>query len=426
MLAFVIGAGVGLWQRPGDVFPSAAVGAPAADVLPESIVESAAAAPVAVEAADLEPHLVAAGELVPGETLATSLSIRGVSGTQIHTIATEMAPVFNFRYAQPGDRYHLVLDEDGQVSSFRYERSPIEHYEMDRRGDRFEVTRHQPELIRRRARVAGVVTSSLYHSIEALGEKADLANDFADIFAWDIDFSRAVQPGDEFSILYERLYMKDENGDEVYVRPGQILAARYATLDDEYSAVYFEAAPGRGGYYRPDGSAVERQFLKAPLHYRRISSRYTHSRQHPILKVRRPHLGIDYAAAYGTNVWSVGNGQVIAKGYERGLGHAIRVRHANGFVSIYGHLSRFAQGLRVGQRVHQKQLIGYVGSSGLSTGPHLHFQLERNGHTIDPASLRSPAGDPIPSDARERFYAESTGLLAALDPSPLVVTNEAL
>lgn len=426
MLAFLVGAGVGMWQRPGQLM-DARVGE-VDTVVDAPLPEDAPPAPASdvTEPLELAPHLVAAGELVPGETLATSLSIRGVSGTQIHTIATEMAPVFNFRYAQPGDRYRLVLDDAGQVASFRYERSPLEHYEMERRGERYEVSRHQPELIRRRARVAGVVTSSLYKAIDALGERTDIANDFADIFAWDIDFSRAVQPGDEFSILYERLYLEDEEGREVYVRPGQILAARYSTLDEEYRAIYFESAPGRGGYYRPDGSAVERQFLKAPLHYRRISSRYTHSRLHPILGVRRPHLGIDYAAAYGTNVWSVANGQVIGKGYERGLGHTVRVRHANGYVSIYGHLSRFAQGLRVGQRVHQKQLIGHVGSSGLSTGPHLHFQLERNGRTVDPASLRSPAGDPIPSDARERFHAETAGLLLALDPSPLVVTNEAL
>ena len=438
-LAFCVGAGIGLLQR-GDahqVTPSgAALAGEGADVatspvLPVAFVPASEGEPSldalsARAAEELPPHRVASGELEPGETLATSLSIRGISGPQIHTIVTEMAPVFNFRYAQPGDRYRLVLDADGEIDEFRYERSPIEHYELRRAGDGFEVRRETPELIRRRARLAGVVTSNLYDAVTHLGEDSEIAHDFADIFAWDIDFSREVQPGDEFSVLYERLYTVGEDGEEVYVRPGQILAARYSTLDGEYMAVYFEPVEGRGGYYRPDGSAVERQFLRAPLHYRRISSGYTHSRLHPILKVRRPHLGVDYSAPRGTPVWSVANGQVIARGYQRGLGNAVKVRHGNGYVTVYGHLSRFAQSLRVGQRVHQKQVIGYVGSSGLSTGPHLHFQLERNGKTVNPALLRSPAGEPIPSEARSRFHASREDLMAALDPSPLVVTNEAL
>lgn len=424
-LAFVVGVGVGLWQRPSP--QAVAVAAEDGEAGLVAPVEPAALRQgEALADPEPPPHRVASGELEPGETLATSLSIRGVSGPQIHTIVTEMAPVFNFRYAQPGDRYRLVLDESGEIDEFRYERSPVEHYELRRNGESFAVRRDTPELIRRRARLAGVVTTNLYDAVTGLGERAEIAHDFADIFAWDLDFSRQVQPGDEFSVLYERLYTRADDGEEQYVRPGQILAARYATLDNEFMAIYFEPVEGRGGYYRPDGSAVERQFLKAPLHYRRISSGYTHSRLHPILKVRRPHLGIDYSAPHGTPVWSVADGQVISRGYQRGLGNSVRVRHGNGYVSVYGHLSRFTQSLRVGQRVHQKQVVGYVGSSGLSTGPHLHFQLERDGRTVNPAEIWSPAGEPISADARERFRASREDLLAALDPSPLVVTNEAL
>jgi len=372
------------------------------------------------------PHRVVTGTLDRGETLAESLQVRGISADRIHVIAREMAPVVDFRYSKPGDQYRLVLTPEGDVDSFRYERSLAEHYELVRDGDRYLAKQHSPEILRNRVRIAGLVSTSLYAAIEQLGESRELAEDFAEIFAWDVDFSRGARRGDEFSILYERLYTRDDKGNERYLRPGQILAARYTSETDDHRAVYFEPAPGHGAYYRPDGEPMERQFLKAPLDYKRISSTYTNSRFHPILKIRRPHQGIDYAAPYGTAVWSVANGEVIWKGYQGGFGNLVKVRHVNGYVSYYAHLSRFAQGLRVGQRLHQKQVVGYVGSTGLSTGPHLCFRLAKEGSYVNPTLLHAARGEPIPHRARERFSAHSDELLAALDPRPLVVTNEAL
>ena len=172
---------------------------------------------------------------------------------------------------------------------------------------------------------------------------------------------------------------------------------------------------------------MRRQLLRAPLNFRRISSRFSHSRLHPILRVRRPHLGIDYAAAYGTPVWSVADGTVIFRGWSGGFGKLVKVRHANGYVSLYGHLSRFPRGMKVGQRVQQKEVIGYVGSSGLSTGPHLDFRLMKHGKWVDPAAVRTPAGDPIPAQAQQAFVQLRDQLLRDLDPTQLVVvTNEAL
>lgn len=383
-------------------------------------------APVESAPEPIPPHRIVTGSLARGETLAESLQIRGISADRIHVIAREMAPVLDFRYAKPGDSYRLVLTPEGEVESFRYERSAAEHYELVRDGDGFLAKQHAPEIVRQRVRIAGLISTSLYAAIAQLGESRELAEDFAEIFAWDIDFSRGARRGDEFSILYERLYVRDEQGRESYLRPGQILAARYTSEADDYRAVYFEPAPGHGGYYRPDGEPMERQFLKAPLEYKRISSNYTNSRFHPILKIRRPHQGIDYAAPYGTPVWSVANGEVIWKGYQGGFGNLVKVRHVNGYVSYYAHLSRFAQGLRVGQRLNQKQVIGYVGSTGLSTGPHLCFRLAKEGSYVNPALLHAARGEPLPSRARERFAAHSDELLAALDPRSLVTTNEAL
>jgi murein DD-endopeptidase MepM/ murein hydrolase activator NlpD len=371
--------------------------------------------------------IITEGEIAPGQTLARSLGKNGVSASTVHLIATEMAPVFDFRYARPGDSYRLTQDEEGELVRFSYSRSPLQHYTLERTGAGYLAASHEPELVRRRARIAGLVSTTLYQAVEALGEEAELAHDFAEIFAWDVDFSRSVQPGDEFSILYERLFLVGEDGTEAYVRPGRVLAARYTNGLREYKALYFEHAEGKGGYYRPDGSSVRRQLLRAPLNYRRISSRFSRSRHHPILRVRRPHLGIDYAAPRGTPVWAVADGTVIFRGYSGGFGKLVKLRHANGYVSYYGHLSRFPRGMRVGQRVQQKEVIGYVGSTGLTTGPHLHYQLMQHGRWVDPGAVRTPAGPPIPAAAQGEFAQLRNELLRELDPMPFaVVTNEAL
>jgi murein DD-endopeptidase MepM/ murein hydrolase activator NlpD len=384
------------------------------------------AAPVRSAPDEILVRVTTEGDIRPGQTLVGSLSSHGVSGFVAHVIATEMSPVFDFRYAQPGDAYHLVQDAEGEVVRFDYARSPLETYSLRRNGDGYVAERHQPELVRERARLAGVVTSSLYEAVASLGERPDLASDFAEIFAWDVDFTRSVHRGDEFSILYERLQVEDSDGSLLYERPGRILAARYSNADDDYAAVYFELEEGRGGYYRPDGSSVQRQFLKAPLNYRRISSGYSMSRLHPILKVRRPHQGIDYAAPEGTPIWAVGDGVVTFRGWSGGFGNLVKVRHANGFVSTYGHLSRYAQGLRVGQRVRQKQVIGYVGSTGLATGPHICFRFKRNGQYVNPESvLHQPtSGPPLPDELRPAFLALRDDLLRELDPALLPMAVE--
>ncbi len=373
-----------------------------------------------------EPDEVIEGRIRQGESLATSLGRHAVGPATVHLIATEMAPVFNFRYARAGDFYRLGRLGDGRLLRFDYERSRLERYTLTWDGEAYRAASHEPEVVRRRARIAGLVDSSLYKSIEGLGGEPSLANDFADVFAWDVDFSRSVRAGDEFAILYERLYLAPEGEPEFYVGPGRIVAARYATRESDYRAVYFELEEGRGGYYRPNGTAVERQFLRAPLHYRRISSAYTLSRFHPILKVRRPHQGIDYAAAHGTPVWSVGDGEVIFRGRMGGFGNLVKVRHNNGYVSYYGHLSGFAKGLRKGSRVSQKQVLGYVGSTGLSTGPHLDYRLKKNGNYVNPAALKLPAGVPIPEESLTRFAGIRDELLSELDPRPLVSGSGAL
>jgi murein DD-endopeptidase MepM/ murein hydrolase activator NlpD len=242
-----------------------------------------------------------------------------------------------------------------------------------------------------------------------------LANAFTALFAWDVDFSRDVKPGDQFKILYERFYRTDDEGQEVYVRPGRILVAIYKGARGSHTALHYETADGHGGYYRADGTSIEREFLLSPLEYGRVTSKFTMARKHPILKITRPHQGIDYAAPEGTPIWAVADGTVISKGMTNGFGRTVKVRHANGYISYYTHMSRYRTGLHVGQRVTQKELVGYVGHSGLATGPHVCFRIAKDGHYVDPKKLRSPAGKPIPSNELAAFESRRNALFAALD-----------
>jgi murein DD-endopeptidase MepM/ murein hydrolase activator NlpD len=431
-LAGMIGA-FAAWQAGSQ---RAGYSAAAIVPVPEAAEYAAAASPVAGETlhaavaavtAPIEVRIYTEGELRRGETLAAALDRQDVAPALVHEIATSLRPIFDFRYSRAGDRYRLAQDAQGRITDFDYRRSEWESFTLRRAGEALVPARVAPEAEVERARVAGVISTNLYDAVEGLGESGELAHDFAEIFAWDIDFSRSVRPGDEFHILYERRYVIGAEGNRRYAGAGRILAARYArSMGQEYSAVYFEHDAGRGGYYRADGSAVERQFLQAPLTYRRISSRFSSARVHPITGQRRPHLGIDYAASTGTAVWAVANGRVSFRGWLGGLGKTVKIRHDNGYESWYGHLSRFPN-LKLGQRVQQKQVIGYVGSTGLSTGPHLHFTLVRNGRMVNPTTVHTAAAPAIPRQHMAQFAEARDGLLQALDPKAMrVVTNEAL
>ncbi len=370
--------------------------------------------------------IVTHGEIGPGESLSTSLRRQGISPGTVHLIASEMRKVFDFRRSRAGDYYRLGQDADGRVLDFRYAQGPEESFYLAWEGTRYVVRKETAELSPQIAKIAGVIDSSFYSAILALGEQSALATEFARILAWDIDFSRNVQPGDEFQILYERLYRRNDDGENVYVRPGRILAGRYDGRVGHHTIVYFEDEKGVGGYFRPDGSSVERAFLAAPLEFSRISSRFSRARHHPILNVTRPHPGIDYAAPKGTPIWAVADGVVEYRARAGASGNFVRIRHANGYTSHYAHLASFVKDLAVGDEVEQKQLIGYVGSTGLSTGPHVCFRVKRYGRYVDPMRISSPAGASIDVDELLVFHHVRDRLLADLGPGPLSLANEAL
>ena len=231
------------------------------------------------------------------------------------------------------------------------------------------------------------------------------------VFQWQLDFSRQIQAGDSYRLAFEREVRPDGT-----MRTGRILAAELVNRDTPLYAIWFDLHhDGVGGYYDLDGESLRRAFLKAPLEFRRISSRFNPNRLHPIHNVRRAHIGVDYAAATGTPVMATSDGVVSIRGVQGGYGNLVEIRHSNGYMTRYAHLNGFASNIRQGSRVSQGQVIGYVGMTGTATGPHLHYELHKDGRPVDPLNVDIPAGDPIPADAMERWVDEGDLRFALLN-----------
>jgi murein DD-endopeptidase MepM/ murein hydrolase activator NlpD len=265
-------------------------------------------------------------------------------------------------------------------------------------------------------RIAGGIDNSLYEALDAqvgdnqldAEDRQRLAWDLADVYAWQVDFTRDIQPGDRFQVVFERLV--SEAGE---VRFGRVLAADLTMSGKSLTAFRFENA-GRSAFYDTDGNSLRRAFLRAPVQFRRISSSFARARFHPVLGITRRHEGTDYAAAPGTPVMAAGDGVVLRAGRAGGYGNLIELRHRNGITTRYGHLRGFARGIRTGARVEQGQTIGYVGSTGLATGPHLHYEFRVNGVARDSRRVELGNGAPIGSDLRAGFEAERDRLLHLL------------
>ena len=267
--------------------------------------------------------------------------------------------------------------------------------------------------------VSGAIEASLWTSLienEGLvdmpyNDKGILVDELDKVFQWQLDFSRQIQPGDEFRVVFERQVRPDGS-----MRGGHVVAAEFVNIGKSYRAVWFDPnGDGQGSYYDEEGNSVRRSFLLKPLSFRRISSRFSNGRAHPILNTVRAHRGVDYAADAGTPIMATADGVVQSRGALGGLGNAVVIAHANGFTTRYGHMSRFAAGVRVGSRVAQGDVIGYVGMTGLATGPHLHYEMIRSGRHVDPLAVDLPNGDPVPSDAMDRWALELSPRMALLE-----------
>ena len=367
----------------------------------------------AIEMAEIEKLdmlQVVTGRVPAGGVVSALLKDKGASESRIGEIVTSLRSLgFNFEYAKEGDFYALVQDDSGSLVSFEYQQGRDLYRVVPSPSGKLIAAHSEPPMERRVVALGGVVRASLFDSLTEQGERPDLVQDFADIFAWRFDFTTETRPGDEYRLVYEKFY--DRAG---FVRYGRILAAQYLAGEKDLSAVYYESIDGVGGYYTPSGRSVRGSLLRAPLKYTRISSKFSKKRLHPVHQVWKPHLAVDYAAPTGTPIWAAGDGEVIFKGRMGGLGRTIKVRHPNGYVSIYGHLSRYSRDIKVGTLVQQKQVIGYVGQSGTATGPHLDYRLKYKNRYVDPLKVLFDSDQVIPPSEYERFASIKANRLAKL------------
>ncbi|HVO10419.1 MAG TPA: peptidoglycan DD-metalloendopeptidase family protein [Vicinamibacteria bacterium] len=348
---------------------------------------------------------VVRGTVVRNDTIAALLS-GTVQPSLVAQMVSASRPVYDLARIAAGRPFEVSLGPDGLFRAFSYGIDELRTLRVARTEGRLVAEVLAREYETRTRVVSGTVESSLFGAVEDAGEGDQLALDIADIFAWDVDFHTELQRGDGFRVVVEKQYL-----DGTMARYGHVLAAEFVRGERVLRAVRF-ASGGAAGYYDPSGRPLRKAFLRSPLRFTRISSRFSHARLHPILGVYRPHLGVDYAAPAGTPVQAAGDGVVVAAGWLGGYGRTVRLRHPNGYETLYGHLSQIS--VRAGQRVAQGQRIGAVGATGLATGPHLDYRMALNGRFVDPLRLKSPQAEPIAQSQRKAFAAECTGLLAKL------------
>ncbi len=361
---------------------------------------------VAVAAA-AEPLKILKGTIGRNETLARALD-GTLKRTDIHHLVESARPVYDLARLSVGHPFGIAIAPDGLLRTFTYGIDELRTLRVTRQGDALEAQVLTRSYETKVTTLSGTITSSLFGAVTDAGEEDQLALDLADIFAWDVDFNTELQRGDTFRVAVPKLSV-----DGRFIKYGPIVSAEFVRGGRTLRAVRFERAAGDAGYYNPEGTPLRKAFLRSPLRFTRISSGFTARRLHPVLHTVRAHFGIDFAAPTGTPVSASGDGLVTSAGWAGGYGKSVRIRHANGFETLYGHLSRID--VRAGQRVSQGTRIGAVGQTGLATGPHLDYRMVQNGTFVNPFRAQTPPAEPIDADERPAFEAATSQALGLLD-----------
>jgi murein DD-endopeptidase MepM/ murein hydrolase activator NlpD len=332
----------------------------------------------------------------------------GISMQEIDQLVKNSASVFDVRNIRSGNSFTLFCDNDSvaRVRYLVYEHDPMTCYVFSF-NDSLNITPFKKEIRTKIRYSSGTIETSLWESMIAGGLHPTLAVGLSDIFAWTVDFF-GLQKGDSFKVIYEEQYIDDKS-----LGAGKIFGAQFTWSGKTITAIPFNQ-DGKETFFDEDGNSLRKAFLKAPLQFSRISSRYSSSRMHPILRIRRPHFGVDYAAPVGTPVHAIGDGKIVSAQTENGSGRMVRIVHNSVYSTAYLHLSRFGNGINPGAFVKQGDIIGYVGSSGLSTGPHLDFRFYKNGSPVDPLSVEAPPVEPVSGANRERFEKNKMVVLSLL------------
>ena len=347
-----------------------------------------------------------------GETLSVLFERAGLGNSLLHSILSSSKEAKRFTQLKVGQTVSFEFDENKQLKTLSSQINTLESIHLEKQADseNFVFRKDVAQTQTREKYAQGSIEGALFAATKKANVPYGLALDMANIFGYDIDFAQDLRKGDTFEILYEE---KTLNGQTVGT--GNILTARFTNRGKVYTAVRYTDKNGNTSYYSADGSSLRKAFIRTPVDFARISSRFSNGRKHPILNKIRAHKGVDYAAPRGTPIKAAGDGRVVLAGRKGGYGNTVIIKHGQRYQTLYAHMNGFAKGIRNGTNVKQGQIIGYIGTTGLSTGPHLHYEFQVNGVHVDPLSQKLPISDPIHPAEKQRFAQHSQPLLAKLD-----------
>lgn len=369
-------------------------------------------APAAGSRGTVEEHV----HIRRGDTLARVLTSRGLGSGEAAAWVRAAARVYDLRGIRPRHGLTLRFDRATRaLEGIRYEIDDRSLLVLERTADGITADRTGLPYFIEVKGVAGRIERGLQEDAARAGVPASVVSELAEIFGWELDIASDLRSGDDFRVLYENIWQAGALRPET----GKVLAAGIRARGRDITAVLFEDADGRGGYYKPNGEPVSREFLRYPVEFTEITSQFSASRRHPVLGVSRPHLGVDFAAPTGTPVRAVASGTIVTSGRYGQLGQTVRVEHGGGVTSTYGHLSRIAGRLKEGDAVERGQVVGYVGASGLATGPHLHFAIDRAGDYVDPIAATGAIAGGVPESARQSFTRVRTTVMKQLAGLPV-------
>ncbi|MCV6627542.1 MAG: peptidoglycan DD-metalloendopeptidase family protein [Cellvibrionaceae bacterium] len=343
-----------------------------------------------------------------GDNLSSIFQRAGLDAADVYELTSNSKQAKALRKIHPGQTldFHIV---DGQLQELRYNSSRLTSQHFVRKGDKFTTMEsvREPEL--RPSYHEGTIKSSLFLAGQNAGLSDSLIMEMANIFGWDVDFVLDIRQGDSFKVMFNEKHLDGE-----HIGNGPILAAEFTNQDKTFKAVRYTHKDGRSHYYTPEGYSMRKEFLRTPVDFARISSHFNLRRKHPVLNRIRAHKGTDYAAPRGTPIRAAGDGKIIHAGRKGGYGKAVILKHGGAYKTLYAHMSKYGKGIRTGKRVKQGQIIGYVGSTGLATGPHLHYEFHVNGRVRNPVTVKLPKAKSIPKKERARFNKETQPMLAQM------------
>jgi murein DD-endopeptidase MepM/ murein hydrolase activator NlpD len=345
----------------------------------------------------------------PGDSLSSIFSSAGLSQKDLILVARSGNAASSLAYLRPGQKLSFLITSDNQLEKLIYQESSLVDTVIQQTDSGYQAKKveHKPET--EVAYAAGQIDNSLFIAAQKAKLPQNLIMQLANIFAWDVDFALDIRQGDSFKVLYEKHTLNGKT-----ITNGPILAAQFTNQGKTYTAIRFTNKEGESHYYTPDGHSMRKAFLRTPVRFARISSRFSLGRKHPILHTIRAHKGVDYAAPIGTPIRATGNGKIAFAGYKNGYGKTIIIQHGRQYTTLYAHMNGFAKGMKTGKRIKQGQVIGYVGKTGLATGPHLHYEFRINGVHKNPLTVKFPNAEPVTGKSRPRFTKVTETRLATL------------